>query len=363
MAKKPTPVVDEVLAPEVTVTGRYPTLSRIKTGLFGLDYALSHEGNLGVPLGVINELYGYTNSGKSTLAYFLAGKVAAEMGGSISVADMEMNDVQGYLKQAVSMGGYKGNVRMIDVTDDKGKIRTHEKMLMDLARDLLKEEVSSVIWDSVGATQSMVRLTQLTDPKGEFGQAFMGKDALLVGEVAGALRTALLDKTTPSTAIAINHVHSVVGGRGHTTKGGERLKFLSGTRIMIWSAEVFKEDDNDDASPVLGFLAKGQVEKLRFGGRGKKFQFYIVPGYGVHMGVSAMFDAFENGLAERKGRVMLNGKSLGYLKSDLLSYAAEGKRRKFYPFEEVMARYAEDVENGAVTPEGDAKDVQSSEAE
>ena len=271
---------DDVLVPEVEVTGRYPTLTRIKTGLFSLDYALSNEGNLGLPLGVINELYGYTNSGKSTLSYFLAGKVAAKMGGSITIADVEMNDTQNYIPQAVTMAGYKGRVRMVDVTDDKGKLRTHEKMLMDLAKDLLKEEVSSVIWDSVGATRSLARLSQLTDPKGEFGQAFMGKDALLVGEVAGALSSAMLMREAPSTAIAINHVHTVVGGRGHITKGGERLKYLAGTRIMIWSAEVFRQDDNDDTSPVLGFLARGQVEKLRFGGRGRKFQFYIVPGYG-----------------------------------------------------------------------------------
>ena len=196
---------DDTLVPEVTISGRYPTLSRIKTGLFSLDYALSHKGNLGVPLRVIMELYGYTNVGKSTLAYFIAGKIASEMGGSITDADLEMNDVD-YIPYAVAAAGYKGNVKMVDVTDEKGKIKTHEDILMVMAKDLLKEDVSAVIWHSIGATQSMAQQVVLTDPKATFGEAFMGKRAKLVGDVASALRTALIRKETPSIAIGINHV-------------------------------------------------------------------------------------------------------------------------------------------------------------
>lgn len=382
-AKIKVPLIDnDVLVPEVTITGRYPTLTRVKSGLFSLDYALSHEGNLGVPLRVIMELYGYTNVGKSTLAYYLAGKIASEMGGSITNADLEMNDVA-YIPYAVASSGYKGNVRMVDITDDKGKIKTHEDVLMVMAKDLLKETVSATIWDSIGATQSMAQQAVLTDPKATFGEAFMGKRAKLVGDVAGALRTALIAKDTPSIAIAINHVHQVIGGRGHITPGGERLKYLAGTRIMMWSTEAFYENDDDPTSPALGFRVSGQVEKLRFGGRGRKFQFYIVPGYGVHAGVTAMFDAFDLTArldtlkkkgkiredaapymtAERGARIKLDDKNLGFLKKDLLEYAAGGKRRKFYPFQDVMSRFVEDVEKGFINleeTEGDEDAIQPS---
>ena len=367
---------DIAFVPEVTVTGRYPTLTRVKTGLFSLDYALSKDGNLGIPLRVISELYGYTNVGKSTLAYYIAGKVASEMGGSITDADLEMNDVA-YIPYAVGMGGYKGKVRMIDITDDKGRIMTHEDILMVMAKDLYKESVAAVIWDSVGATQSMAQQAVLTDPKATFGEAFMGKRAKLVGDVVSALRTGLISKELPSIAIAINHVHQVIGGRGHITPGGERLKYLAGVRIMMWSAEAFYQDDDDPTSPALGFRVSGQVEKLRFGGRGRKFQFYIVPGFGVHSGVTAMFDAFDLTAklkkakidvpymsAERGARVKLDGKNLGFLKRDLLEYAAEGKRRKFYPFEEIMAHFSSDIEKGLIAEEalkeieGDYEDIE-----
>jgi hypothetical protein len=370
---------DDPFVPEVTVTGKYPTLQRVKTGLTSLDIATSHKGNLGIPLRVLIEIYGYTNTGKSTLSYFLAGKVAQLVeGSSIHVADLEMNDAQGYIPMAVGVSGFKGNVHMMDLVDPKTeKPLFHENILTALARDLLfRDDVPAVIWDSIGATQAMAHMSALLNPKEVLGEAKMGKRAFLVSAVADALRTGLITKKTPSTAIAINHVHDAIGGRGHITPGGERKGFLAGLRLMLWTEEVFRADDEDKASPILGFLVKGQVEKLRFGGRGRTFNFYIVPGYGVHEGVSAMFDAFEITYrlkkaktpvsylnAERGARIKLNDKSLGFLKKDLLTYAAEGKRRKFYPFQEAMSRLVSDIEIGEINVvEEGGKDAQDDQA-
>jgi RecA/RadA recombinase len=357
-----TKLADDPFVSEVEVTGHYPVLQRVKTNLTSLDIATSHKGNLGIPLRVLIEAYGYTNTGKSTLAYFLAGKVAQQVeDSSIHIADLEMGDSKDYIPMATGVSGFKGKVHMMDVVDQKTeKLLFHEQILTQLARDLLfREDVPAVIWDSIGATQAMAHMSALLNPKETLGEAKMGKHAFLVSAVADALRTGLISKKTPSTAIAINHVHQVIGGRGHITPGGERKGFLAGLRLMLWTDEVFRVDEEDKGSPILGFLVRGQVEKLRFGGRGRTFSFYIVPGYGVHEGVSAMFDAFEMTYrmkkspldylkAERGARIKLNGKSLGYLKKDLLSYALEGKRRKFYGFQEAMSRFVEDVENGRV---------------
>ena len=373
-------IVDE---PEVIVTGRYPTLARIKTGLFSLDSALSYKGNLGLPLRVLIELYGYTNSGKSTLAYFLAGLVAKAMEKSkISIADLEFADTQGYIPRAIGVSGFKGEVKMMDMTDEKDNPIPHPRILMKLVKSLyFDNEVGAIIWDSIGATQSGVQWAELLNPKGvEFGQAFMGKKPFLVGQIADAIQEALITKSYPATVIALNHVHQVIGGRGHTTPGGERKGFLAGVRLMIWKGEAFRENDEDETTPYMGFHVNGQVEKLRFGGPGRKFQYYIVPGFGVHAGVSAMFDAFEItaklNIAKKKGkisesvapymtaergaRIKLDGKNLGFLKKDLLMYAAEGKRRKFYPFQEIMARFTEDVERGLISMKDYEDDAQPS---
>lgn len=327
----------------VEMVGNYPTLQRVKTGLYSLDNAMASGAELGLPLRVIIEIYGNNNVGKSTLAYYLAGKIADAMHGGICVADLEMLDMK-YIPKAISMSGYKGRAEVLDVSDASGKPLVHEKILMNMARKLLDEANAVVIWDSVGATKSLVELSILTDPKAQFGEAFMGRDAKLVTQVTSAIRTAMMTKSLPSSAIAINHVHGVIGGRGHITKGGERLKYLAGVRAMMWTAESFYSGD-DESTPV-GFLVRGRIEKLRFGGRGREFQFYIVPDFGVHQGVSAMFDCFDLGLAERDNRVKLDGKSLGYLKADLLTYAAEGKSRKFYPFLDLLMAEYERIEHG-----------------
>jgi RecA/RadA recombinase len=325
--------------------GNYPTLSRVRTDLFSLDYALSSKGELGLPLQVLVELYGYTNVGKSTLSYFLSGKVAQASQTGMTICDLEMLD-KDYVKIAVGASGYRGRLRITDLVDDKGKILPHEKILMTLAKDLLQDETGAVVWDSVGATQALAEVNVISDPKAMFGEAFMGKKAKFVSQVALALRTALLTKTVPSTALVINHVHGIMGGQGHTTTGGERLKYLAGVRLMMWTAETFYSKEDDPNSQPLGFLVRGKVEKLRFGGRGREFTVYIVPGFGVHVGASAMFDCFTFGEAERSANVKLDGKNMGYLKANLLSYAAEGKSRKFTPFIEKMEKMAEKVKHG-----------------
>lgn len=338
---------DEILHGEDVIIdeGSYPTLARTRTDLFSLDYALSSKGDLGLPLRVVTELYGYTNVGKSTLSYYLAGKVAQQSNTSLSICDLEMLD-RDYVKVAVAASGFKGRLKVSDLVDEKKKILPHEKVLMTLAKDLLKEENGAIIWDSVGATQAMAEVDVLSDPKAQFGEAFMGKKAKFVSQVTLAMRTALLTKETPSTALVINHVHGTMGGKGHTTTGGERLKYIAGVRLMMWTTETFYSKEDDPNSQPLGFLVKGQVEKLRFGGRGREFTVFIVPGFGVHVGATAMFDCFTFGLAERGASVKLDGKNMGYLKANLLAYAAEGKSRKFTPFIEKIQTAYELAANG-----------------
>lgn len=315
--------------PEVEVTGSYPHLSRKRTGLYSLDYALQSKGELGLPLRNIVELYGYAGVGKSTLAYFLAGCVAER--DTISVCDIEMLD-RDYVRYATGVSGFRGRIHLIDGTKED-KFRSHEEMLMELSKELNEDSTGAAVIDSVSAIQP------IAEAQGDFGEAFMGKRAKLVGQVSRSLSGVLRNKQKESAAFIVNHVYQILGGRGHTTAGGVLLGALAGVRLMLWTAETFSDDK--DANRPIGFLVKGQVEKLRFGGKGGEFQFYIVPGFGVHPGVSAMFDCFELGIAKRDARVKLGDKSMGYLKADLLSYAAEGKTRKFLPFQEELSIRAE----------------------
>ncbi len=317
---------------KVQIVGSYPYVNRSRTGLFSLDLALSDRGDLGAPLRGIYEVYGYRESGKSTLCYYLAGKLSKQK--ELSICDMELSDLK-YLQKAVAMSGFEGTVRVMDLVDDKGKPRTHEQMMAQMV-DNLETSSGSCILDSVGAIQP------IPEAAGDFGEAFVGKRAKLVAQVARALSGALRLKEEEAVALVINHTHQIIGGHGHNTAGGETLKYLATVRMMIWTAEVIKGSDDER---VLGYRAAGQVEKLRFGGRGgtlREFGYYIVPGIGVHPGATAMYDCLDLGLAEQpKGsaNVKMEGKSLGKVKKDFLEYALTGRDRKFEPFYEALNNY------------------------
>lgn len=337
----------------VEILGTYPTLVRGRTGLFSLDMAMRDRNKIGIPMRTIMELYGYTNAGKSTLAYYLSGKLTGE--GNVSVCDLEFCDRE-YVSSCLSTAGMNGSVKILSPTDEKGKPLSHENMLLETARDLYDEEFGATILDSVGGIVPNVEQDVLLNSKEkELGQAFMGKRAKLVGQFARAVTAALRNKERPSLAIVINHLHQNIGSHGHTTAGGENLKYLAASRVMIWPGETIYSDS--EKSDVFGFLVRGQIEKLRYGSRGRSFQFYIVPGYGVHEGASALYDCLEYGLAESKSVVKIGDKSFGYLKANLLKLAAEGNTRRFEAFQEELLNHEKKIIQEAITDGG--QDVES----
>lgn len=315
---------------KVSVLGNYASIVRQRSGLFSLDVALSQRGELGIPMRTLAEIYGYPNVGKSSLSYYLAFALTGK--GNAYICDLENAD-PAYIKFTAEAAGLDGNVKLVDTIDEKGKPISHEDMLAEGLIGFKDDATKALIIDSIGA------VTPAAEADGDLGDANMGKRAKLVNKVARAMAAIVRNKTQPSIAIAINHVHGVMGGRGHVTPGGETLKYMSAIRIMVWPTETMTKSEEDPTA--LGFRASGRVEKLRYGGKGREFTFYIVPGYGVHTGATAMFDCFELGLAERGATVKMDGKSYGYLKKDLLAYAAEGKQRKFDPFVEKLKEYEE----------------------
>jgi len=319
----------------VNVVGKYPILERKSTGLFGLDWALGNRGDHGAPLRSLWEIYGYPNSGKSTLSYYLAGVLSPSP--EITICDLENLDVK-YLETAVGVSGFNGTVRLVDATDDKDKLKSHEDMMTDMTIKLNTTSGASIL-DSVGAIQPLVEKSVISKKGEVFGEAYMGKRAKVVAQLARALSNVVRNDPLPKSAFVINHVHQIIGGHGHVTAGGVVLTFMSAIRMMIWSKEQFFVSEDDDRP--IGFLVAGKTEKLRFGGKGRGFSFYIVPGLGVHPGASAMFDCFDYGLAERGTTVKMDGKSMGYIKKEFLDYAETGKTRKFDPFVEALQKYQE----------------------
>lgn len=316
----------------VKVVGNYPKTARADTGIFSIDRALGNPltKEWGMPLRSLYEIFGYPHTGKSTLSYFLAGRVRLERekGNEILLADLEGLD-RDYLSSAVGASGFNGVVRITPHEDEKGKSRPHEALMQDVADEVGEETVSSGILDSVGAIQP------IAESAGDVGEAFVGRRAKAMAQFCRRAVGSLRSAETPGAVFVVNHLHPIIGGRGSITPGGQTLEYLSGVRIQI----ISKKDDRfvgKETGEVLGILSKGYVRKLRFGGPGREFQFFLIPGQGIHTGLSAMFDCIKLGLAVRETTVKIGKKSYGYI-SKLIEAGRAEDDDKFDPFKKALS--------------------------
>lgn len=309
-------------------TDVYQSLNRVRTGLYSLDWALGNrDGTLGIPQRQIMEIYGKTHVGKSTLAYYLAGAMAKS--GHIDLCDLEGLDPD-YVLRAISQSGFKGMVHAIPNVE-KGEPRKHSLMVGELATDLEKDpDLRALIIDSIGAFASNQELEATA-----LGEAHMGKRAFTINQFMRKATLWLITREVPANLFIVNHTHSLLtGGQGHTTAGGELIKQLSSIRVMIWQDKVIKTSNGD----ILGYEVAGVAEKHRYGGKGKKFGFILIPDMGISVGLSALLDCEKLGLCTRGSVVKIKDKSLGRM-SKLIEQAMTGNLKAFDPFMEELEKY------------------------
>jgi KaiC/GvpD/RAD55 family RecA-like ATPase len=74
----------------INIKGDAPSITRLETGLYSFDRAFENrKGEIGFPLGKGVEVFGATNTGKSTIVYGLAGMIASAQERFIALADLE----------------------------------------------------------------------------------------------------------------------------------------------------------------------------------------------------------------------------------------------------------------------------------
>ena len=311
---------------QIDVGNRRPIV-RVPTGLYSLDLALSEKGKLGVPNATLFEIAGKTGVGKSTSSYFISGALAknGSKTDQIEVVDLEGLDVD-YLSQAIGVSGFRGKVHLVDDVI-KGRIRSHTDMITESADAIGKNEnIRVVILDSVGA------FIPDSEAGGDIGEANMGRRAFALGQWARRCVNFMNVREKPINVIYINHTHSVLAGQGHITAGGDTLQYLSAVRITLWQKEAVKSGED-----IIGYRVGGQVEKLRYGGKGRKFELVIVPSYGVSRELTALYDAANLELIDRGSVVKVDGKSIGYI-SKLFEAAVTGNTSKFDPIFEKLEK-------------------------
>jgi hypothetical protein len=130
----------------------------------------------------------------------------------------------------------------------------------------------------------------------------------------------------------VNHIYQMMGGRnqGHQTAGGDAKKYLAHIRISLFVSETVTTGTGDEKE-LLGYVISGSLDKLKYGGKGRKFTVVNLPGLGINRNLSNVWSCFQFGLATREATVKCGGKSIGYMKN-IFQAAREGKDDYFEPF-------------------------------
>lgn len=328
------------------IIGNVNEVQRIVTGLYSFDRAfINQKGEIGFPIGKGVEIYGATNCGKSTITYGFAGLIANKMKKDIALADFEGFDPD-FLTTVLKMSGFDGQVYAIQEEDDESALDT-------LLSTLRKPNYCVGILDSIGA------ISPVSEAEGELGEANMGRRAFLMAQFTRkALK--LLRSEDPKSIFMINHAYPRIGGRGVETPGGEVKKYLASMRIVVKRRYL---KNKYEEFPDGSYIIEGTVVKNRWGHKDRDFHLFVLAGYGIHIGLTAMYDLIDMGLVERGRSIKMDGVSFGSLK-DVIMKAHDDDLDFFIPFMEkithqdsVMTNLEGYVDTGEVTEIEDDQDI------
>lgn len=299
----------------IKFVGKHSNPKRIKTGLHSLDHAfINKNGDIGLPVGIGYEIFGLNHTGKSTYAYSLAAIIGRETPGNIVLADFEgFDDV--FLNQVVKTQGFGGTVYISSDPDDATQLDNLVKYLRDKA--------CVGILDSIGA------IAPMSEDKGDLGEANMGKRAFLMAQFSRKV-IKLVRFNQDKTVLMINHWYPKLGGYGYDTPGGEAKKYLASVRIKLKRGEDF---------PDKSYSLSGTVVKNRWGYQDNTFQVFMLAGFGLHAGMSALWDCITYKIIKRgKGGLFYGSERLGIL-GHYARAAKEGKEEMFDPFYKLLEEY------------------------
>jgi len=323
----------------IKITGHSKPVQRIITPLHSFNMAFENEkGEIGFPLGKMTEVSGPTHCGKSTIIYGISGLIAKSLESNISLVDLEDFD-PAFLITVLETVGFDGEINSILADED-------EDTLDLLINDLWSDYCVGIV-DSVGA------ISPLSERKGSVGEANMGRRARIMAQFSRKAMYCMRSQEAQKSVFLINHQHPRLGGRGTITPGGETKKYLSSIAIQVKRRWV---SSREETFPDGSYVIEGVVKKNRWGYKGRIFHLFVLAGRGVHVGLTAMYDAVELGLASRKRTIKIGNKSFGYLK-DCVQQAQEGNDEFFEPFIQLLAK---DNKDGDKEPK--AKDKVSKKA-
>ena len=210
-------------------------VDRVVTGLHSLDYSFAdNSGNIGIPLRSIIELTGIHSIGKSTVAFSLAGMVAASLHRNITLIDFERQN-ENTLESCLNLAGFSGDVDWASyILEEQAKKKgddSSEKILDISTKKCYLENPDVIIIDSIAA------FTPTAMHEGDLGDANMGIRAKTIK--AWFLRTLkpLLSNAEPNVVFYTNHLYPVVGGFRPSMNAPVPMDSAGGTAVGYLSTQ------------------------------------------------------------------------------------------------------------------------------
>jgi energy-coupling factor transporter ATP-binding protein EcfA2 len=278
--------------------GKSHVTTRTETGFRTLDLAFPMFSKTGeVAVGIPNSLpvlvYGSKGLGKSLICTSIAGIIAESQKKNIALRSIEGFDSEWTGAQLEAIG-FTGKVHLAEGGETEEE--NIDKML-ELMRD---EKVAVGILDSIAAIQPEAEVNAKS-----VVEIQMGRRAQITNKMMRHVTNLAFWRESPIAFFSITHEYKSYSQYEPSTKpGGDGKQYLSRVHIKI-GREKWAQDLKyilDDVS----FIIKGTVEQFNYGIKGKEFWLFVLANHGLHYGMSAVFDAIQLNVAQRKrGRIVI----------------------------------------------------------
>lgn len=328
------------------IVGSYSEVTRVQTGFWSMDRALSGDGVLGIPQTFI-ELFGFQGIGKTTLVNSLMAIIANNYQRKVVYAPFEHVDrkLMGKIldnlecEQEVTMLGQWDTVKTFFPKMTKQQVVTDELML-----DCIIEAVKSEDY-CVGVIDSLSTIVTIAEAESSVADRNMGRARVVSAfarSVVHATRIRMSITDIPFCTFVLSHKTVPMGGgtptnTGASTTGGEVKKNVAKVRIVIRRIPepALSMDSQKVVYEKQAYILEGKVEKNNFGREGKIFYVAMLGGKGAHLGLTAMYECKRLGILTFGKSVTMGGNKYGSV-SSVLAQAHAGNDEFFQPFIEAL---------------------------
>lgn len=299
--------------------GTYNDRSWVKTGITSLDVACGNtnrntgEITLGIPTRIGIHMYGMWKCGKTHCSISIASMLAQAMGKTVLHVPIDTFD--DYVLNIMENCGLTVNPHIVMEGQDF-------ESLNGMVKEFAKPEIG------VGILDSVMAVSPISEQEGSVSDANMGRRAKLIGTWVKQMFGVVKHSKEEKIFIATNHLFANIGTiPGTYTPGGRTIQGFTSLHLKIQQARKgMKPITFDNGS----WLLSGKVDNTNFGSKGSEFNLFVIGGWGVHKGITAIYDCLSFGLAEEdKGNISIDGKKVGKLKTMVNDFT---KDENFEPF-------------------------------